>query len=413
MDIHDVINNHLCIGCGLCYIDDNIFRMVYNDENGCFIPEIKFDLNYELADNICPGKGYNIIELGKINNNNYNSKYDLELGYYSSFFAARMKDNNLLINSSSGGVMSGVLLYLLEEKIVDKVSVTKFITDADGLKTKTFLTNNVKDILDSQGSKYCPVNYNELLDELKLFEGRVAIVGTPCVIAGIKGIQNLNNNDSIFRSQIVISLTNFCGGFKSYDNIKRLANIHKIKFHNISEFRFRGGGQPGSLRIVSNDGKVAETPYPNYVGLTGYSKMLRCHLCVDATGELADLSFGDAWIPRFENDEKAWSIVVARSKIGEIVLSKIIESRKMVTEEISLHELKYSQRFNINSKKNRQSSRMRLYKFFGYKIPVFDGGYYIDKIDFKTEIIVFFKHKFKLLLEKLGLYFLIYGKSKL
>ena len=39
-------------------------------------------------------------------------------------------------------------------------------------------------------------------------------------------------------------------------------------------------------------------------------KYSRCRLCVDATGELADLSFGDAWIERFLKTKKEKMVVL-------------------------------------------------------------------------------------------------------
>ncbi len=55
----------------------------------------------------------------------------------------------------------------------------------------------------------------------------------------------------------------------------------------------RGGGHPGSMLMKDNNNNQFKVSYKDYGGYSGYTKILRCHLCVDATGELADISLGD------------------------------------------------------------------------------------------------------------------------
>ncbi len=409
LTVKKVVNSKLCIGCGLCSIDTDTKSIGYSKKNDCYIP-LNIDLTSEsIANKICPGKGYRIVELGKKLYSD-SEQYDIDLGYFHSIKGVRSVNENILKNASSGGFITSLLLYLLEEKIVDKVSVTKFICTNSGVSTKTYLTSDVKDVLSAQGSKYCPVNYTNLISELMKFDGKVAIVGTPCMIAGIREIED--NQPMFFLSNIKYTISNFCGGFKSYKNIKKLAKLHKIDDKNLKDFRFRGGGQPGSLRFISNDGKIAETPYPEYVGLTGQSKMLRCHLCIDATGELADISCGDAWIPRFEKDKHSWSVVLSRSNKGTELLYKMKNHNKLIIEDMSIMEVKQSQYYNLKSKKIRQKARMRLYKLLGYKIPCFDGGYRQADTGLRTEIQVYIKHLFKLILENIGVYLIFYKRTK-
>lgn len=409
LKIDDVVKSQLCIGCGICTIESNTRGMRYNKKNGCYTPIISnIDVN-SVANKVCPGKGYRIAGLGKEifpDSNNY----DLDLGILDSFCAAKSTDDEILKNATSGGVMTSVLLYLLSKNLVDKVSVTKFICSQDGVFTVTKLTENKEEILQAQGSKYCPVNFQTLITELKEFEGRVAIVATPCVIAGIREIQR--EYPDYFRSSIVFMIANFCGGFKSLTNIDRLAKIHKVDIHSLTDFRFRGGGQPGSLRFVTKNGQIASTPYPKYVGLTGQSKMLRCHLCVDATGELADFACGDAWIPRFEEDEHPWSVVLCRSAHASKIIADMEKDCKINLSVMSKQEIKDSQRFNLKSKKNRQLSRLKLYKILGYSVPSFDGGYYKKRTSMKVELEVYIKHQIKSFSEKIGIYYFIYKKIK-
>jgi coenzyme F420 hydrogenase subunit beta len=385
--------------------------MIFSNRNDCYIPKSLGVEDYSLANRICPARGYAVNTLSRELFGLQGTKDD-ELGLIDIAIAAHSTDQSILENASSGGVITTLLLYLLEKKLVDKVSVTQLVCDYSGVHTKTNLTSDRKEILKAQGSKYCPVDLSGLLKELTLFDGKVAIMATPCAIAGIRNIQKCV--PGFIKSQIVLCVANFCGGFKSFRNIERLAAIHNVDYHALKDFRFRGGGQPGSLRFVTNDGKSVGTPYPKYVGLTGYSKMLRCHFCVDATGELAEIACGDAWIPRFEKDRNPWSMVICRTESASKLIRKMCSDGVLVSEHVSKDEIKRSQKFNLISKKSRQSARMKFYSLLGYRLPdLYSQGYSKQNSSMQTEAIVYFKHKLTLWAEKLGLYMVLYGRKKL
>ena len=399
MRIQEVVDNNLCLGCGICTYDSSIESMEYSSQKGLNIPKLEVKKDYELANKLCPAKGYSIFsDAEKLYSS---SKYSIELGFVEKLFVAHSNSPKVLENASSGGIMSQILIYILENKIVDKVAVTKFIYTDQGPRTKTFLTNIVDEILESQGSKYCPVDISSFIDECNKFEGKIAYVGTPCQIAGLRQIQK---NDSILKQKLTLTIANFCGGFKNHNNIRKLAERHSLEYKKLSFFRFRGGGQPGSLLMKDSNKKTFEVPYPNYVGYTGYSKMLRCHLCVDATGELADIACGDAWLDRYITNKNTWSIILTRSIFATKIIENMKSSNLLYLEDISSEDVIKSQYLNITSKKHRQFSRYKLYNLLGYKLPFFDGGYYMNESSLKTEFKVFFKHKLKDLLERAGLY---------
>lgn len=362
--------------------------------------------NDRMAFDICPGKGYKII--GDAERLYESAKCDLELGRSYNQYAAFSNDAEILANASSGGIMSQIAVFLLERNLVDRVLTTHF-TYVSGPRTLCILAKSKGDIIRSQGSKYCPVDLSLAIREIKSNNYRVAIIGTPCQIAGIRNIQN---RDQSFSDKLVLTIANFCGGIKSYNNIDLLAERQHIKPTAVKFFRFRGNGQPGSMLIEDSYGKTAEVPYPKYVGLNGLSKHLRCHLCVDATGELADIACGDAWLPRFLQDEHPWSIIVTRNKSADDLIKKMIDDQSITISGITTDEIKLSQRENLTSKKVRQKSRYYLYRTLGYQLPQFDGGYFDNSIDLLTELKVFSKHKVKQLLETLHLFPFIHGLLK-
>lgn len=397
--INKVIKKNLCLGCGICSYDPTIEGMKYNDRKGLFIPSIKKKWNYPTASQVCPAKGYDVINDSK---NLFETKnYFIELGYYDRLYAAHSSSSVTLENASSGGIMTELLFYLLTNKIVDKVAVTKFIYTPGGPRTLTFLTNNISEIIASQGSKYCPVDISNVVQEIKKDNCKIAYIGTPCQIAGIRQIQKI---DTDFKNRIVLTIANFCGGFKSFNEIKKISQRHSIVYDNITFLRYRGGGQPGGMIIKDKKGTHFEASYKKYGGFTGYTKHLRCHLCVDATGELADIACGDAWLEKYLNDVFPWSVILTRTAYASSLIESMQREKKIALEPLTEEEVCLSQNENLKSKKVRHFSRSKLYKAIGYSLPKFDGGYYRKSTSLKVELIIFFSHRLKEMLEKIGLY---------
>lgn len=399
MQIKEVIKKDLCLGCGICTYDGFVDKMKYSPEKGMKLPVFDDSSTLKIANQICPAGGYDIV---KDAHDMYpNSHYSIDLGFFKGLYAAHSNNKILLENASSGGVMTELLLFLLNNKIVDKVAVTKFIYTEDGPSTITILTNNIDEIIKSQGSKYCPVDISNVIKEIKKESGKIAYIGTPCQIAGIRQIQKLDRH---FKEKVVLTIANFCGGFKSFKQIQKISQRHSVDYKNINFLRYRGGGQPGSMLISDKYGAHFEASYLKYGGFTGYSKLLRCHLCVDATGELADISMGDAWLDKYLTDVFPWSIVLTRSDFSMELINEMYTNKLINLEHVSQEDVCLSQSQNLHSKKKRQLSRFRFYKMLNYSIPVFDGGYYLSFSSLKTEFKVYFSHRFKELLEKCGLY---------
>lgn len=398
--VGEIVARGLCIGCGVCAYSDAIGGTRYCSRRGQFVPALaggnRDDL---LAYRLCPGKGYDIV--ADAQSRYREAPYDVELGRALICYAAHSNDPAVLARASSGGVVSEIALYLLETGAVDAVLTTVFRYTQDGPRAVGILAQSREEILAAQGSKYCPVDISHAVRAMRESDCRVAVIGTPCHVAGIR---NLQRHDPSLARKVVIAISNFCGGVKSYRNVERLARAVGIGPGEISSFRFRGGGQPGSMVIEARSGRRAELPYPAYVGMTGVPKHLRCHLCVDATAELADLACGDAWLERFLLDPSPWSVALCRNRLAQELVQSMAREGRITCREISPDEVKRSQQENLRSKKARQSSRMRLYRMLGYPIPAFDGGYHPGGTDLRTEAGVLAKHKLKEALESLHLF---------
>lgn len=402
--ISEVVRSDLCISCGACsaYMPDAI-KLTENNK-GMLVPLIE---NAAIVDesgviSVCPGRGYNIREIGgrKFGDDLYSS---YELGLYEQLGVGYSTTEKIMEKASSGGLMTSIAYYMIEQKIVDGVIVTKSVPGdgkKNGPRTKTYIAKSLEDLLDAQGSKYCPVPSLDVRELVESFNGLLAFVGTPCQIAGLELLKEQQHE---WVKKIIFTIGNFCGGFRDFRETDKIIERAGFSPKQVEVFSYRGGGQPGRMHIQVGE-NIKELAYPDYAKATGFIKNKRCRYCVDATGELADISFGDAWINKYLKSENAWSIFIARSAAANQIINGMRTHKKIICEEISENEIIASQLGNITTKKYRQGARNSLAKLLGVKIPSFDVQDEGSRRAIIFELKVIITHKTFYFLELIGLY---------
>lgn len=365
------VRHRLCIGCGLCAVDTSV-QMGYS--KGIMLPNKVTDDNFiELS---CPAKGYDLKQCGKVLFGEV--PYSNELGYYRSIVLAHTSDESLKSKAASGGVMGQLAVSMLEKHLVDGVITNRFVYAGSQVRTETYIASTKEEIIEGQGSKYCPTSTLSILNRLDPSK-KYLMIGTPCQIAGLRLYGRYNEQ---IKKQIPYTIANFCGGYRDFREldffVQRVAHIDEVK-----SFRHRGGGQPGSMRIEGKKGELFQYPYPEYAKISPVVKNERCTLCMDATGELADFSCGDAWLKK-RDMSTPWSIIISRSSEADKLLKRLICDGVFIQgEEIDDKQVVESQKSNITSKKYRQFKRigirnkLLLFSPFWYNnYPVKEGSYF-------------------------------------
>jgi coenzyme F420 hydrogenase subunit beta len=361
-------------------------RMVLDDRRGIFVPEILDPgtvsgkgPEYE----VCPGKGAPVVRMGKELFGDADH-YNPQLGWHRGLLACHSRDSQILEQASSGGVMTEIARFLLERRIVEGVTVSRFTYGQKGPRTASFVAHDLDGLLAGQGSKYCPTTTNELVAACAKSGKRHLFLGTPCQVLALRLALS---REPKLRTTFPLTMANFCGGYRDFRDLDDLLERNGFDSRDVVSFRFRGGGQPGSLRAVDSQGRTLSLPYPAYGRGSLLPKAKRCLFCVDGCGLLADFACGDAWVDRLANqDGFPWSIVVLRSPVAQRIFERIVAEGRLVTEPITEGEALHSQRHNLDSKIARQHRRMALHRVFGATLPAWDmplprtGGSWLDEI---------------------------------
>ena len=185
--LSDIVNNGLCIGCGVCQSiagKDKIEVMM--SPKGRLEPKeinkISPDV-FEKIKSICPGT---IVEGLPKADVHEESKHDQIWGYYLSLNYTWSTDDKIRFQSSTGGLLNGLSIYLLETKKI------KFIlhTVADPKKPMRSIPKfsySKEEIVNCEsGSRYDPASSLDAFHKALDLNEPFAFVGKPCDISAIR-----------------------------------------------------------------------------------------------------------------------------------------------------------------------------------------------------------------------------------
>jgi coenzyme F420 hydrogenase subunit beta len=297
-----------------------------------------------------------------------NSLESILLGNYLNCYAGYSTDHNLRFNSSSGGLVTQLLISAFEEDMIDGALVTKMNSN-NPLEPQPFIARTREEILEASRSKYCPVPANVALQEIMRKDGKYAVVGLPCHIHGLRKVAQLNGK---LKERIVLHLGLFCSRNDSFWMTRYLLYRLGVEANDIAKIDYRGKGWPGMLSIKLRSGSEIDWPLKGWMGLHNFCvfTLSRCLLCCDGTAELADVSFGDAWLPEFREDRVGRSIIVSRSLIGERFLQRAVSCNKAELKELSAGKVIKSQGM-MRFKKNSVQVRFLIFRLRGKQVPVY------------------------------------------
>lgn len=356
--ITKIVKNDFCIGCGVCAGTCPSNNLVMNwSTQGELIPysENNCKEKCSICLDVCPFYGNNINQddiadslFSKIPNVNYN-KYT---GYYLNCFVGYHKDEEKRLKSASGGLASSFLSSLIDEDVIDNI-VAVGISDNKNRIFDFKILSKSDEVYSCSGSVYYPVELSQVLKRIfnEKKDKRYAIIALPCVVYALRlameKIPKLKR-----RIHIIASLT--CGQLQNRFYSELLALESGIKVEELSKIDFRrkkeGKNASDYLHVaISQKGKEGKPQtnleLPFHLWYYQFFKHNACNYCDDIFGELADITFMDAWLPEYMEDYRGTSLVITRTSLATKILDslqghnlntidvqKVIESQKGVIE---------------------------------------------------------------------------------
>jgi len=344
-NIEKIVEKNLCCGCGTCSstCPQQAITMVRNTA-GFLVPEVDHNKCNDCGICLltCPGNG-----LPEDLTNRYD---DIFRGNNIAAYIGRATDEELWKNGQSGGVVSALLMYLLENKIIDKAVVNSF-----NPKTNKPIVTYVKDregLIKSQGSYYSQSAVNE--KAINNTSEKTAAVVLGCQAQGIALSKKYTNKGT---PDYLIGLV--CTGNHSNLIIDDLIEQSGLESEKTTEFRFkdkRAGGWPGNILIKTNDQQKIMDKKKRMI-LKDIYGVYRCQCCFDKMNIFSDIVVGDPWGIEAEDKKGGLSVFIIRTEKGQDLINKAIDNKYLIADKIDINSVYKGQKIDSTTKT----------KFFGTK----------------------------------------------
>jgi coenzyme F420 hydrogenase subunit beta len=229
---------------------------------------------------------------------------------------ARSGDASVRRIATDGGVVTGLLLHLLERGRIDGAIVTK---QSGPFQRRPFLATSSEEIKEAAGfyfdTSHGMKNFSDQYDTFSSIEEfdpmmkkglkRVALVGTPCQIKSVRRMQTLGLVPS---ESIKFCLGLFCSGnFLFGDSERRtLSENNGFEWNEVRKINIKE-----DLMVHLKSGEVRKIAMEELQGIRRFA----CSFCPDYSSEFADISFGGI------GAEEGWTTVITRSAQGRAVFA--------------------------------------------------------------------------------------------
>lgn len=271
-----------------------------------------------------------------------NIKYNKDLGYYSGLYAGHVSVGDFRKNGSSGGIGTWILTMLLEKHLVDKVIQVKSSQKPSCLFEYS-ISENPEEISEGSGTKYYPVEYSEVIREMKRTPGTYAVIGLPSYIMELRLMAEM---DSVVKDRLKFTVGLICGHQKSAKFAEFLAWQCGIQPGNLKAINFRKKqkGLPSSsyaIEVVGvQDGKkIAVTkPMSELIGGDwgeGLFKVRASDFTDDVMNETADITLGDAWLPEYTQDYRGNNVIIIRNATIQQIFDEAITKKEIKVDPVS------------------------------------------------------------------------------
>jgi len=327
-----VIDEGLCTHCGTCVgLSGGALRMQETDRGPLPVAAVAAPDLPDAAYEACPGKGLDYPDLCRFVFGHPPENW--LIGCVRSLYIGHSRIPQIRRAGASGGVITQILLYLLERGMIDGAVVVR-----PGLPTpweaQPVIAESAEEILAASQSTYLPVPVNVLLPQMAEFSGRLAYVGLPDQVAALRRLQQLGHPAAAKVKYVLgpyVGMNLYAGAIESFLRSHGIGGVEEI-----TALRYRAGEWPGYLEIATRSGRVLRASKFYYNYLIPFYATASSLQSVDFTNELTDVSVGDAWHPQYEAKGEGFSVVVSRTQQADGLLEDMAADGLLALEPVSL-----------------------------------------------------------------------------
>jgi coenzyme F420 hydrogenase subunit beta len=322
----EVITSGLCTGCAACVIACPHDVIGYDHVEGGYRP---FHLEDELGPADCTHgvKGCTSCTRACPRFRDWEPLADDHLfgrvrevkevsGIYDEVLLTRAADDSVHDLGQDGGLVSAILIWLLDEGYIDGALVSYLEGDGSTWKAKPGVATNAEEVLAAAGSRYTySANWLALDEALERGLSKLALVGMGCQTSSAPVMWSRKVGK--IAKPVIFNIGLLCS--KTFDD-RIFEELFEAKY-GIKRTDIKKVNIKGVFQIWLHDGSYHEVPLKECHGWTREG----CNFCPDFGAEHADISTGG--IGKY-ND---WTLTVVRTELGRAVIDRMVAAGRIET----------------------------------------------------------------------------------
>jgi coenzyme F420 hydrogenase subunit beta len=380
LNIESVVENDLCTQCGACAAmcpHDTID--LTRDEHYRYFPKVKDEslcVNKckSLCVQVCAGvqEDPSLWERNPIVAETYEEYCG---GAITDTWIGYSTDDAIRSRGTSGGLVTGLLVYLLESGQIDGALLVGS-NKKDPMQHDILIARTREEIEDAWGSKYYPMPIGERFRELVSSTERFAVVLLGC---HMRSLRLMERKLPRLEMSIVLRIGLICGYCAGFKAIVDQARDWDIDLKTNERIDYREGKWPGHVRIQGQD-KVERKLIYEFLPRIPFTTNYRCTICSDLMNETADVVVGDAWLKELtDRKDEGWSVIAARNRKVVPLIESAIRDGALYLEPADSETFVRSQEKPMRYKKHALTTRLKFAsKVMGKTLPNVDLSRYPD-----------------------------------
>lgn len=329
-----VVSNKKCMGCGACVIVCPFACLKYLEEKPNLVKDCE---KCGICARVCPRFEWQPSAMeGFVFGRE--RKPEEAFGVYRRMTVAQASDEELRKECQDGGVITTLLKFALEKRVIEAAAVSGLVQDKP-LLPHPVLATNVAELLACAGTRYTySPNMLALKDGTLQKKKSLAYVGTPCQIQAIRRMEMASLKHVV---PIKFNIGLMCTESFTYKGLIRLIE-HTVGIRSGDIVKLNIKGQ---LFITTKSGEIKTVPLREVKQYTRQG----CLPCNDFSSELADISAGGLGM----ND---WTFVIVRTNRGEEIFRNAEKAGFIKTKPVETEKFASDLLVKLSEKKRNKAN---------------------------------------------------------
>jgi len=263
-------------------------------------------------------------------------KPEEEFGVYRRIVIAQANDDNILQACQDGGVVTALLIYALENGIIDGAAVSG-VSQNKPFYPVPRLATTPEEVLECAGTRYT-YSPNLLAFQEGVDQNRknLAFVGTPCQIQALRKIEGILLE---YVNPLKLAIGLMCTESFTYEGLmeKHIQGELGVNLGDIQKINIKA-----KLLVTTKSGEVKVIPLKEAKQYTRKS----CTICTDFSSELADISVGGLGL-------NGWTFSILRTEKGEELFDGAVRKGFFKTRPVEEEKRAFDLLLRLSKRKKR------------------------------------------------------------